>query len=559
MPRTRLLACILAAVVCLAALWFGAERVAGTTTAASAAGAATAARRPVRHEDPAAARALTDPAATFQWYLEAVSRFAAGRFQEGRKLVLRLDLANLPAEDRGLVRDLNDIVIKEGSILEAASAWVREASALIAVGRLEEARPLLEQLRGYIRRGEVSFDDAVTGFQELARRSNVEALPPEAPQRRAYEQLQRAVGRAMALLAAYGAVAKHPASVAAVGRLLPYQTTVSLVVPSPVYPGRPFEVSGTATERAPVSSAERRVTLRVDDQVLAEFPLGSFRRTLVLPEGTLQGSHAMTASVPAQGRYLGAVARRDFLVIQAVPDLRVQWPGTVAAPGRVEVSGSARSEFGHVAKAVVEVHIGDIAGAAETSGEGEFRMALDLPGRLDLVGPKTITVRLVPREPWHAPVEAVHQVSVINLVNAGLAATVLLPVGGAVYLRARQREVHAPHQAVAPAVAESPPPPELAEPAGLGVPATARDELFALYREALRLVQTATGMAMEPSATLREYARRVRGRLRSDAFVQVTTLVEAAFYSPQPVTPEILERAQRLRDQAEGELAGGAP
>jgi hypothetical protein len=212
-----------------------------------------------------------------------------------------------------------------------------------------------------------------------------------------------------------------------------------------------------------------------------------------------------------------------------------------------------------VAKAAVQVRLGAAGSTAETSDTGEFRLALDLPGRLDLVGPKTITVRLVPGEPWHAPVEAAHEVLVINLVNAGLAAAVLLPVGGAVYLRARRQEVHAPHPAVAPGVAESPPPPELAEPAGLGMPTTARDELFALYRDALQMVQAGTGLAMEPSATLREYARRVRGRLLSDAFVQMTALVEAAFYSPQPVTPEILNLARRLRGQVEGESAGGAP
>jgi hypothetical protein len=51
------------------------------------------------------------------------------------------------------------------------------------------------------------------------------------------------------------------------------------------------------------------------------------------------------------------------------------------------------------------------------------------------------------------------------------------------------------------------------------MPATARDELFALYRDALQMVLAATGLAMEPSATLREYARRVRERL-GDVFVQ---------------------------------------
>jgi hypothetical protein len=533
-------------------------------------------RAPVRHTDPAAVPVEADPAAAFEWYLATLSRFANWRFQEGRRLLLHLDRANLPPEIRGLVGDLNALVIKEGSILEAADAWLRKASDLIAAGRVEEARPLLEQLTAYARRAEAIFGDVGEGFRDLATRSNVEALPADAPQRRAYEQLQRVAARAGALLLAYGAVAKDHRSVAAVAGLLPYETTVSLAMPSTVYPGRPFEVSGRVNERAPVPSSGRLITLRLDDWVLAELPLGPFRRELVLPEGTLPGTRRLTVSVPTQGRYLGATAHRSLLVTRATPVLRLQPVGSVVVPGRLAVSGLAKSDFGPVAGATVQLRIGRITGTAQTSAGGEFHAVLDLSAAPGLVGPQTLAVRLVSREPWNGPVEAGLDVFVINLVSAGLAAVVLLPVGGAIYVSTRRRggpvrgealaarevparqEVPARRPVPAPAAPEQVSVSAPLEPAVAAAPATPRDELLALYRESLRLVEAATGSRMEPSATLREFARRVRPRLISEAFAEMTGLAEVAFYSPRIIVVDLVERARRLKVQLERETAGAA-
>lgn len=512
---------------------------------------------PVRHEDPAAVAAEAEPAAVFETYLEAISRFTSWRFREGTKLVIHLDQANLPVEIKAIAGDLSNLVIEEGSILEAADGQLREAAALLEAGRLDDARPVLERLSAHVRRGASLFDDVAQGFQELARRSNVEALPPEASQRRAYQELQRVAVRAKALLLTYGALAKDPQAVAAVGRLLPYQTRIDLSVSSTAYPGRAFTVRGTVTEQAIAPSRGRMLTLLLDDQILAELPLGPFRRELVLPERAVPGAHLIAASVPTRGRYLGATARRSVRVTQAVPVLRVRWPKLVHAPGRLVLSGTAESEFGPVTQAVVQIVVSRTMSETRTSESGEFQFALDLPGHLTFAGPETFTLRLLPREPWHAPVELTLDLIIINLISAGLSAALVLPAAGIVYTRTRRRQVAAERPVPYPARRETGSTSAVQAPAGVPLPSTPRAELLATYLEVVRDVQGATGVRMTPSTTLREFTRQVQPKLRSATFAQMTGLAEVALYSSRAITWDSVEEIRGLKVRLEGELGSG--
>lgn len=509
---------------------------------------------PIRHEDPATAAIESDPAAVFIMYRMAASRLTSWQFQEGRRLVIRLNQANLPPEVLGLVRDLNSQVIKEGSILEAADGWLREAGALIRAGRIEAARPLLAQLGEYARRGDLLFDDVVAGIEDLARRSNVTGLPTDAPERRAYTELRRLAARAKALLVTYKAIASNPQSAAAVGRLLPYETTINLSVPPIVYPARPFVVAGTVREKAPASSKGRVLTLLLDGNKLAEFSLGQFRKTITLPEGILTGEHLITSFVPSQDRYLAATVRRNFRVIHAMPVLSMHAPASAFAPGLLTINGAVKSRFGVVTDALVEVQIGSAIERARTSKTGAFAVTLHVPAALSLVGPERLSVRLSPQEPWHAATETQLPVFIINLVTAGLAG-LLLTVTGALFLRNRWTRKRRRELLPFPGSAAVP------TPAGLGLteagpPATVREQILALYLRALRVVQAVTGLYIFPSTTLRELLGQAQPKLKTDTFAQITRLAEAVLYSPRPITQALLEQSRHLLGQLEGESTG---
>lgn len=503
----------------------------------------------LRHEDPAAAAVESDPAAVFNSYRIAASRLTSWQFQEGRRLVLQLNQANLPPEILGVVRDLNSLMIQEGSILEAADEWLREAERLIRAGKLEAARPVLAQLGVYARRGDLLFDDIVAGIENLARRSNVATLPPDAPERRAYTELRRLAARAKALLVTYKAIANNPQSAATVGRLLPYETTISLSVPEIAYPARPFTVVGTVLEKAPKPSDGRVLTLVLNSDKLAEFPLGQFRENITLPDGILSGEHLITASVSAQNRYLGASVQRTLQVIRAMPVIAARAPAYAFAPGRASLNGSVKSRFGAVTDAWVEVRIGNTIYRAQTTKSGEFAITLHLPATLNLVGPERFSLRLSPQEPWHAATEAVFQVFIINFATASVA-VLLFTVGGAIYLRSRRRRKRVGAAAVPSLVGLEP------DQAGTRSPVTVREQILSLYLRALSVVQAMTGLDTFPSTTLRELLLQAQPKLETDTFAQMTRLVEGVLYSARPITPALLEQSRHLFGRLEGEFAG---
>lgn len=557
---------------------------------------------PVRHEDPAAAVEEADAPALFEWYLASLSEFRARRFPEGRQIVVRLTGANLPPEIASLAGDINLLLIKEGSILEVSEEWLRAAAALIAGGRIEASGPLLAQVERYARRGLVLMDDLAEGFQELGRRSGVEALGPEATARKAYEEVRRLLPELKAMLAQYqqaaaemgrltasevraiAAAVRSAALAAGLGPppetdllsqlaagLLPpelveavtYPTRITLDAASPAYPGRHFAVRVTVTEEAPVPS-QRPMVLRLDDETLATFSIGSTTYRLLLPPGTTPGVHVVGAAVPAQGPYQAATAQIALRVERAVSTVRATVPRTALAPGRLRVSGRAVSRFGPLAAALVEVSTAPAVATTRTSAAGEFALTLRLPGSLDLVGRETVTVRVLPEEPWNAPGGLEGSVFVINLINATLAGLIalMLVLAGQSYRRSRGARwpalvpaltaVPAPHRPLAdsvPAAAAEEQPPPARSP---------RQEIIAAYLEALEVIRRTTGMEPTTAMTVREYAVMVGPRLAAGAFGQLTDLVEVVVYSVHAVTPDMPMLARRLSARVKHEVARAA-
>jgi hypothetical protein len=511
---------------------------------------------PSLHDDPATVPVDSDPTAIFELYLIAASRLTSWQFVEGRRLVVELNRAGLPPELQSIVEDVNTMLVKEGSILEAADAWLREASALIESGNVGEASPLLRQLEQYAARGGVLLDQITEGIRLLGQRANVEALPADAPTRRAYEEVQRLAARARALLSAYRALSRDPRSLAAAGRLLPYATRIDLSVPARVYPGKAFSVTGKVREEAPDPSRGRVLTLLLDKQKIAELPAGAFRYEIRLPEAMLSGRHMIVGTVPAQGRYLRGRTEQPIVVVQARPHLSVANPGSVVAPGQFVVSGKAVSEFGPVAGALVTAQVGPVVAQTRTTARGEFRLALSLTGRLGLVGQETLSIQLLPRESWVAAERVDASLFVVNLFSVGFLALGISSVG-AVLVRSRRRRTHrqVPH-AVAPSEEDMR---ALKDPVRVLSPTGPRERILAAYLAALAQVEGATGERMAPSTTVREFARQVSARLKGPAFSQMTEMAELTLYSPHPVSDDSVEQVFRLKSLLEKEIAGAVP
>jgi len=509
--------------------------------------------QPIRHEDPATAPIEAQPGSVFEYFLMAFSRLNARRYQEARQLIRRLDRATLPPDVRSALSDLNDLMVKEGSLLEVVDRWVRDIAALTQAGRTADARRLLGELNGQLRRADLLFNDVSGGIQDL--RGRVEgALAADPSQRLAFDQLLRAAARVKVFLVAYRATSKNPASVAAIGRLLPYETQIDLDAPQTAYPGRLFVISGTVRERAPSPSRGRQLTVYLDGQNVAEVPAKDFHIQFTMPDDIAAGEHQLLAEVPVQGRYLSARELRTIGVSRVVPDVTAHTEKWLVVPGRLSVSGSVTSALGPIQNGTVRVSIGGKQYQATTSESGTFQVSKYLPAALSLVGPAALSVLVLPNEPWFAPVRQVRNIIVVNLASVGLLAAILIV--GAVLLRRRTGrralvEVLPQEPAVAPATLAQLP--RAAIPVRVIGPLA--EELLAIYKQMLRRIEAAVGTRSETNTTLREFARLVPLRLEGDPLWRMTELAELALYSPHPVTADLVEQARSLGTQLEGALA----
>ncbi len=523
-------------------------------TAASLPAAPPSASQPIRHEDPASAAADAQPGAIFEYFLVAFSRLNTRQYEESRQLIKRLDRATVPPDVQAVVSDLNDLMVREGGLVEAVDRWVRDITALTQAGRTADAQRLLSQLDSQVRRADLLFTAMSGGIQDLRGRTEG-ALAANPVQRQAFDQLQRAAARVKVFLAAARATAKNPATVAAVGQLLPYETVIQLDAPQTAYPGRLVVIRGTVQERASSPSRGRRLLVYLDGALVAEAPAKAFRIQLVVPDDVAPGPHQLLAEVPAQGRYLGVRVIRSIEVTRIIPNLVARVGTWVVIPGRLSVSGSVTSELGPLRHAAVRVSLGGRSYQTTTSESGTFRVSSRLPAALDLVGQGALSILVVPNEPWVAPVTRTQNILVLNLVSLGLL-TVVLIAGGVLLFRRTRKRALAEGLPEVPAAAPPRPAQWASATAPVRIAGPLAQELLAIYQQVLRRIETAAAMHAEANTTLREFVRLVPLHLEGDPLWRMTELAELALYSPHPITPALVEQARALGTQLEGALVG---
>jgi len=519
---------------------------------------------PRRHEDPSQAASEADPGALLRYYAAGLSQLSRWRVDEAKRLLLRLDPGALPPELQHYASDLTGLVLAEGDQLAAIDRLLHDAAVQARTGRVESARRILAQLRRHVERGTALLGYAMQDVQAFAggARGTTGGAQAGSASREAYQELARLAARARALLAAYGAATRAPQSAVALTRILPYPTEISLSAPKTAYPGRPLPITGAARELAPSPSRGRHVALRLDGRTVAEVPLGTFRTTVILPPDMAPGAYRLVAEVPARGRYLAGSASQRVDVIQARPVVTVRRPGLVLAPGHLMLSGTVRSRLGPLAGARVRAWTEAVAAEALAGPDGRFEVNLAVPGWLQTLGPQDLRIRVLPREPWDAPVETSLRPLVLSL--PGIALGGLAACATALWAaRGRRRETDRTRALPAP-VSQAPGGDRRHAPADRTRlspldPSTSLGRLLQAYEEALRRVQAATGLTLLPSTTLREFAGRAGAIPGGTTFARMTALAERAVYAGRRVERDQAEEMERLGAALAREVQGDHP
>ncbi len=509
--------------------------------------------RPISFEDPATAVPDAQPGTIFEYVLKVFSRLNTGQYQEAQQLIGHLQKATVLPAIQSMFSEFTDVVGKEVSLVEVVDRWIRDITVLSQAGRTAEAQRLLSQLDLQVRRADLLLADLSGDAQDLRARTQRE-MDTNPSQQRGFDDLQRAAARVKGFLAVYRAMSKTTSSVAAVGRLLPYETVIELDALETAVPGRLFEITGRIREYAPLPS-RRRATVELDGQPVAEIASGAIHVQFAMPNDIVTGLHRVEVRIPEQGRYRAARWTKTIQVSRIAPRVEASSPKWITVPGWFSISGSVASELGPLSGAALRVSIAEHEYEQSTSESGGFKISSHLPVAVNLGGSAELSITVLPREPWYAPVTSTRRLIMVNLIGIGGLIAVLL-VGIAVAL------IRVNRRPVGGTTRESPEPATVevvqGRPAGavIRVRSSLAEELVGIYGRALHQLEIAFGMQANVTTTLREFVEVLPLLAEGDALWRLTALAELALYSPHPISSDQIEQARALGTRLEGALSG---
>ncbi|MBN1153231.1 MAG: DUF4129 domain-containing protein, partial [Dehalococcoidia bacterium] len=341
-----------------------------------------------------------------------------------------------------------------------------------------------------------------------------------------------------------------------------HESALAVAAPALVYPGYPVVITGNVVSTGNVEGRQIDVCWHgaVVGTTLSGVQ-GTFRCTATLPFEAVPGEDWLEVYVANDNAAKSAPATltRDFKVSVVVPRLVVEVPQAVFVPS--PSLSVARQLFSGEFVLTVPVEgvlhsslpLGDVSMVASWDDRevrwnqlaGEF--ARDVPLRMSVwsMGVKEVTVRAIPREPWHRPAESHAELLVVNLFipvvwTIAVATALIL----AVALRRRfGRDERLPQPGGFP---EAVPSLSMAVPESVFGPEHSgpRHLLVYLYYRAVALLQTVFGTGIRGDMTLREYRATVARHIPSaiDAFSRLTSLAERALYAGQEPAGEDLVR-----------------
>jgi hypothetical protein len=344
-----------------------------------------------------------------------------------------------------------------------------------------------------------------------------------------------------------------------------YQAGLTIRAEGPGYPGRELGISGSF-DYGKASPIDREGSeLYFDNQPVKRFKAaGNFKQMISLDPATEIGKHALTLSVPAEGRYAPVHSTCVVEVTQAATLLDLKSPSIGFIPGNFEFSGRVYSEFGPIPGTPVNIIVDQSRKQITAAPDGSVTAQIHMPFNFSLLGSQSITIEVQPSEPWNAPLTVTRNIFLINIVSCVILLVVLVFL--AFYLPRKFRRSFGAYpakatgragtlnQSLVPARVER----QAAKKESEGNGGKVQDPVFEGYRLVLRLVQKATRAALKPQQTLREYAQensRVLGPL-SQYFLEFTVLIEKILYSTHKPDDEDIERSRQLSQTISEESKG---
>jgi flagellin-specific chaperone FliS len=332
-----------------------------------------------------------------------------------------------------------------------------------------------------------------------------------------------------------------------------YQTELTLDVPSSVYVGMPFTISGEAGWEQDGGFEARTLRISLDGVLLDTISVstGEFNLETSVDIGTTLGVHIVEASLVSNGRYAGASAQGSVTVIKAPPQVTLDVPGFVVLPGHVAISGTVTSEL-PIKGAEVRI---DFVGKSVTTvvgDNGRFNASISVGMKWGLLGFYDLTASVFPAEPWNADVAVkgrVFALGIANLLTIALSLAITVTLGSIAYTHRRRRRKELQKGQAQPHVPAAGMEPATAEAVGPRSDMTGnKGGVLRAYAAAVQAIERRGLGKLEPYMTMREFLSAAAPALHSaeDSFSRLTSLAERALYSSHEVEDLEVTAAQQI-------------
>jgi hypothetical protein len=337
-----------------------------------------------------------------------------------------------------------------------------------------------------------------------------------------------------------------------------YSAKLTLQQNNIAYPGKESTVTGIFDYGNTPVPTQRSAQLYLDNTLVEQFNTGPvFNQGIMLAATIVPAAHAVTISVPADGRYAPVISTYTLNVTLAATVLDLHMAAVGLIPGSIGLSGKLYSVVGPLANAAITITSGTTIKQIITAGDGSFTTKIGLGMGLSLLGTQGIKLQIQPHEPWNAPLTSTKNIFLINYVMLVLISAVLVAL--AVYLPRRFKKWVAVQPAkrikipglvlpVSPPLSQSktvisPKAQESARP-----PEETANSVSYWYHVALKLVQSITKMMLKPHQTLREYGTEASIALGPSGkyFMELTYLLEKRLYGNRKPDAGDIQKSQDL-------------
>jgi len=355
-----------------------------------------------------------------------------------------------------------------------------------------------------------------------------------------------------------------------------YEATLELILDENAYPGLETEIFGNFDYGQSPILQNRNVQIYLDDVIISEVEAQqTFNLDIRLDNQIEVGQHNITASAAASERYAPVVTSAVLNVTLANPILDLDIPKIALIPGSIGLNGRLQSNISPLNGATVIFSMGKRQVNTITPTDGTFQYNLKTRWDFSFIGSQDLTIRVIPQEPWHAPLVNTRTLVIVNVVNCSGALIIMVLLG--IFLPGILRKRFGIYPAkeirtMNPETLTKPSPVYSISP-NATVPTEdvisngkesskesrePRTAILSLYRVVIRLVQKIAETLLKPGQTLREFAAE-NGKVLGPAagyFIELTRMVERLLYSSYDPTEKDLTKTKQLSNNIEEESKG---